>query len=445
MRYQTVVIGGGTTGVCAAVAAARGGAKVLLVEVNGFLGGNAANGLAWLGFHSLDGRRMVGGIPAEIIERLRALGGATESRPDPICGSCTGVEPGMLKIVLHRMVCECGVDVRLHSMFSSVRKLPDGWEVHLHEKQGMVMVEADTLIDCTDTGDVAASAGVPMQFGRDKDGKAQISSTVIRVNGIDMDAFCGYFRENPDQLRPFPLTVQQQNMLIDGMRHAPIFVMGAFPKLIAKALADGVDYPRDRLIGTGNALTGELLLVASRVENVNPNDTENYTRAEMEGAEQTIGIMELLRGYLPGCENAHLMAVGHSIGVRETRHMQGRYRLVGEDLISARDFEDTIAHGAYHLDVHSPDHKGLESQMPKPYSVPFGICQPVGIDRLLVAGRSVSADQAAESSIRVIPILGAIGQACGTAAALAQAYGGSTDAVEIQQLRTTLEAAGAVI
>ena len=83
--------------------------------------------------------------------------------------------------------------------------------------------------------------------------------------------------------------------------------------------------------------------------------------------------------------------------------------------------------------------------MPKPYSVPFGICQPVGIDRLLVAGRSVSAAQAAESSIRVIPILGAIGQACGTAAALARAYGGSTDAVDIQKLRTTLEAAGAVI
>ena len=211
-----------------------------------------------------------------------------------------------------------------------------------------------------------------------------------------------------------------------------------------KALADGVDYPRDRLIGTGNALSGELVLVASRVENVNPNDTENYTHAEMEGLAQTVGIMDLLHHYLPGCKHAHLISVGHSIGVRETRHMSGRYRLTGEDLMNAKSFEDTIAHGAYHLDVHSPDHKGLESQTPKPYSIPFRICQPIGIDRLLLAGRSVAADQAAESSLRVIPILGAIGQACGTAAALAKSHGGSTDAVKTEELIAALVHSGAM-
>lgn len=186
------------------------------------------------------------------------------------------------------------------------------------------------------------------------------------------------------------------------------------------------------------------MLVASRVENVNPNDTENYTHAEMEGLAQTVGIMDLLHHYLPGCKHAHLISVGHSIGVRETRHMSGRYRLTGEDLMNAKSFEDTIAHGAYHLDVHSPDHKGLESQTPKPYSIPFRICQPIGIDRLLLAGRSVAADQAAESSLRVIPILGAIGQACGTAAALAKSHGGSTDAVKTEELIAALVHSGAM-
>lgn len=445
MRYQTVIIGGGTTGVCAAIAASRMGATVLLVEANGFLGGNAANGLAWLGFHGLDGQRLVGGIPYEIVTKLQAMGGATESRLDPICGSCTGVDPSMLKILLHTMVSQCGVSVRLHSMLCGVRRMAAGWEVTLCEKQGMVKVQADTIIDCTDTGDAAALAGVSMHWGRDKDGKVQVSSAVIRVNGINMDAFCGYFKQHPDQLRPFPLTGEQRLYLVEGMRDAPIFVIGAFPRLIAQARADGLNYPRDRLIGTGNARTGELVLVASRVENVHPNDTENYTRSEMAGLEQTISIMELLHKYLPGCEHAHLIGVGHSIGVRETRHMEGRYRLVGEDLINGAVFEDTIAHGAYHLDVHSPDHIGLESRMPPAYSIPFRICQPLEMDGLLVAGRAVSADQAAESSIRVIPILGAIGQACGTAAALAASHGGSTNAVTPEQLRQALADAEAII
>lgn len=445
MRYQTIVIGGGTTGVCAAIAAARGGAQVLLVELNGFLGGNAANGLAWLGFHSLDGRQMVGGLPWEIITRLQAMGGATDFQDDPICGSCVGVDPTLLKILLHRMVRESGVTVRLHSMFSSVRALPDGWEVTLCEKQGMVKIEADVVIDCTDTGDVAASAGASLRFGRDTDGKPQISSVVLRVGGVDMDAFCGYFQNHPDQLRPFPLTDAQQRFLVGSMREAPVFVMGAFPDLIAKAHADGLSYPRDRLIGTGNAQTGELTLVASRVEGVNPNNTMNHTAAEMDGLEQTMGIMRLLWEYLPGCERARLLSAGHSIGVRETRHLEGRYWLTGDDLMTAKAIEDTIAHGAYHLDVHSPDHHGLETRKPKPYSVPFRICQPVGMDRLLVAGRAVSGDQAAESSIRVIPILGAIGQACGTAAAMSLGTGASTNAVDIQALQAKLKMDGAII
>lgn len=445
MKYQVAVIGGGTTGVCAALAAARTGAKVLLVDINGFLGGNAANGLAWLGFHSLEGKRMVGGIPWEIIQVLQKMGGATEFRMDPICGSCVGVNPGMLKILLHRMVREEKIDVRLHSLFLSLSPEMDRWRITLAEKQGQTEVEAETVIDCTDTGDVAERAGVPMHFGREKDGHSQVSSAVIRVNHVDMDAFTQYFKEHPDQLRPFPLTKEEEQRLVTGMRTAPIFVMGAFRDIIAQAVRDGIAYPRDKLIGTGNALTGELTLVASRVEDVNPNDTVRYSMDEMTGLEQTVGILELLRKYIPGCAHAELSGTGHTIGIRETRHMEGGYLLTGEDLVQGKEFADTIAHGSYHLDIHSPDHHGLETRKPQPYSIPFRVCQPRTVDRLLVAGRTVSASHTAESSIRVIPILGAIGEACGTASGIAVQKGIPVSQVEIRELQEYLRSHNAVL
>lgn len=445
MRYDVAVVGGGTTGVCAAIAAARGGADVLLVEANGFLGGNAANGLAWLGFHSIDHKWMVRGIPLEIIERVRALGGATEFRFDPICGSCAGVDPTYLKIALARMARDAGVHVRLHSMFAGISREGDGWAIELCEKRGRLNRSADILIDCTDTADAAFAAGARFRFGREADGKSQVSSCVIRVAGVDMDAFCAYFADHPDQLRPFQLTHAEKRALVDDMRSTPVFVMGAFPDIIARARADGLAYPRDRLIGTGNALTGELTLVASRVENVDPSDTLAHTSAEFEGLDQTLVIMRLLNEYLPGCQSARLMCSGHTIGVRETLHMRGRYSLTSDDLLRPRAFPDAIACGAYHLDIHSPDHAGLETRKPRPYGVPFRVCQPDNIENLLVAGRCVSADQGAQSSLRVIPILGAIGQACGTAAALAALANATVSALDAALIRRRLIADGAMI
>lgn len=445
MRYQVTIVGGGTTGVCAALAAARGGARVLLIDGNGFLGGNASNGLSWLGFHTLEGKPIIGGIPKEIITILQESGGATEFRFDPICGSCVGVDPTYLKMTLQQMVRESGIDLRLHTFLYKAVCTDGIWQLSVCDKSGAHTIETDILIDCTDNADAACSAGVPFDFGRSSDGQPQVSSSIIRVGNIDMDRFCAYFKDHPDQLRPFPLTREEQRRLVDGMRSAPIFVLGAFEQIISRAIADGVDYPRSRLIGTGNALTGELTLVASRVENVHPEDCAGYTDAEMEGLDQTKGIMRLLREYLPGCENARLIGSGHTIGLRETRHLRGIYHMTAEDLLKGRDFEDTIAHGAYHLDIHTPDNNGLETRKSTPYSIPFRICRTDRYNNLLVAGRCVSADQDAQSSLRVIPILGAIGQACGTAAAMCAQACIPVSNVCISALQETLRRDGCII
>lgn len=445
--YDAVVVGGGTTGICAALAAARGGARTAVVESTGYLGGTAVTGLPWLGFHSIQTHtQVVAGIPLEIIERLRSMDAATEFCFDPICGSAVGVNPTMLKLVLAQMCREAGIALHLHSLCTAVETCTEkAQSILIHNKQGCQRISSRVLIDCTDSGDAAAMAGAQWHFGRETDGKVQVASYLLQVGDIDVAQMAAYFRSRPDQLRPFRLEEGELAALIERMPTAPVFVMGAFPEIIAQARAEGCRYPRDRFVGTGCALTGELLLVGSRVEDVNPNDAQSYTEAELTGVAQIQSILDLMRNYLPGCKNARVIGSSHSVGLRETRHILGDYTLTGEDLMAGTTFDDVIALGAYHLDVHSPDHPGLETKKPKVYGVPFRCLLPAGVSGLLIAGRAISANTQAQSSTRVIPISGAQGQAAGEAAAMALAMGVAPREIPVRELSDRLTRSGAIL
>ena len=129
------------------------------------------------------------------------------------------------------------------------------------------------------------------------------------------------------------------------------------------------------------------MLVASRVEYVDLSDSESHTLGEINGLEQTWGILKLLREYIPGCKQARIVSMGTQLGIRETRHVVGEYVLQAEDLLNATSFDDSIAKGAYHLDIHSPDHNGLETRQPPVYQIPYRSLLPKGVNDLLVAGR----------------------------------------------------------
>lgn len=417
--YDVIVIGGGTTGLCAAAAAARQDAKTALIEINGFLGGNAATGLPWLGFHHPDGTLVVKGIIHEILKRLQEAGGASDFVVDPIAGSAAAVNPLWLKIILVELMEEEDVDLYLHSLAAGV-KADDGEvsTIHIQSKEGRRSLSAKEVVDCTDTADVAVMAGAQYCFGRASDNKAQVASYTFRIGGVDMAAMLDYFERNLDQIRPFPLDEETARKLVKQMRSAPLFVLGAFPKLVAKAVADGMDLPREQIVGIGYPQESELLLVTTRIANVNPNDTRNFSNAEVQGQKQIRPVFEFIKDYMPGGCDARLLAGAHQIGVRETRHVFGDYWLTGEDLMDGKRFPDTIARGGYHLDVHSPDHKGLETNQPPVYEIPYRSLLPVGLGNVLVAGRCISADHQAMSSTRVIPISAATGEAAGRAAAV---------------------------
>ena len=206
-RYDVVVVGGGSTGIAAALAAARSSAHVALVECYGFLGGNSTALKAWLGFHGVDGQQVVGGIAMELVERLRRCAGATAFYPDPICGSAIGVDTNWWKLVAMETVQEAGIDVWLHSMAVDVDTNDKGDHrsidaVYLQGKDGLSRLETDAVIDCTDTGDILRFAGVPLVRGRAADNRVQVSSWVFSVTNIDFDALFAYFDANPDDVRP---------------------------------------------------------------------------------------------------------------------------------------------------------------------------------------------------------------------------------------------------
>lgn len=445
-EYDVIVVGGGTTGCCAAIAAARGGADVLLVEKLPFPGGNMTGGLPWLGFHEkYTHKEVVGGIPMELIERLREVGGATEFVFDPITGSAVGVNGTMLKMVLEKMLSESGVCMLLHALVSGCTESDDGCFVKVSFKGSEQTFKSRIVIDCTDSADAAQYMGAKVIAGREKDHLRQVSSYVVNFGGIDFSEMLGYFKKHPTQIRPFALDGETLEKLVLQMETAPLWVLGAFEDIIKKAQEDGVDYKRKQLIGVAHPAFEHLMLVASRVENVDLNDAEGFTAAEIDGLQQTWGILELLRNYIPGCKNARIISTGAQLGIRESNHLAGEYLLTAEDLLKGVDFEDAVSCGAYHIDIHSPDHNGLETNQPPIYKVPYRSLLAKNVNRLLVAGRCISATHEAMASTRVAPISAAIGQAAGTAAALAVRCGCLPKEVCTEELRQLLRNDGAIL
>ena len=442
--YDVVVAGGGTTGIAAAIAAAREGARTVLVDGLGFLGGNSAVIPAWLGFHDLDGEMVVRGIPLEMVRRLQAQGGATPIYPDPICGSLVGINVHAWKLLAMAATREAGVDVLLHTLVVDADVADDAVRgVFCQGRDGLRRLGAGVVVDCTDAGDVARQAGAALRRGRKADGKVQVASWAFAVGGVDFSAVLDHYRRVPQDIRPFP-GIDYADRL-KHMAEDEAFVMGSFRSLVERARRDGMDLARDVVPGIAFPRRGEVFTVATRVEDVDPLDAWNLSRAEEEGMRQVGPWIDFLRRYVPGFGACRLAWTPHQIGMRETYHLVGDYTLTAEDLLAGRRFEDAIACGGYHLDIHSPDHPGIETQRPPAYTIPYRCLLPSRVDGLLVAGRAISATHEAMASTRVIAIGMAQGQAAGVAAALSVRAGVAPRQAPLDALQARLRETDAIL
>ena len=413
-EYNLIVIGGGLSGVAAAVCAAREGLNVLLVERMGCLGGAMSNCSVYPFMkHAIkyaDGTKRIlsAGIFAEMCKRHRELGGVSER----------GWQPEIFKIMLDRLVEESSVKVMFHTQLIDVvkedRKIS---AVRLLGKHGIFEVNADYFIDASGDGDLMAYAGCEYQLGRESDGLCQPMTTNFRISGVDIEKY----KEDKPHLQ----------------------------ELFKRFNEEGkISVPRENMLINGNLGEGVLHFNSTRVVKMNPLDSTDLSLAEMEARRQVLEIYNFLRTNSDAFKNSTLVLVAPEIGVRESRKLKGVHVLTADELKQCVDFEDSIALGNYMIDIHNPDGVGTYRYRFQPeeyYRIPYRSLVPKEIDNMLVAGRCLSADHEAHSAVRIMPICACLGQAAGTAIAQAQHTGKTVHTVDISAVQSKLVANGAEI
>ena len=415
LSAEVVVCGGGPAGLCAAVAAAQEGADTLLIERYGFLGGMATAGLInpFMPYYT-GGEQIIEGLFQQIIDRLDAAGGWSHRQDE---WARDAFDPEIMKLVAQDMVEEAGVRLRLHTMVVDAATSDGHLEyIILTSKSGSERAEATIFIDATGDGDVAARAGVPYEQGRPEDGLSQPMTLMFRMAGVDEE--CMPSRE-------------EINRLYDE----------------AKAAGE-IDNPRENVLWFYTTRPGEIHFNTTRVIRRDGTSAADLTTAELEARRQVKQMVSFLTEKVPGFANAYLSATGTQIGVRESRRILGEYVLTAEDVLEARKFADGIARGCYDIDIHNPSGTGtVIKRLPagESYDIPYRCLCPRGFDNLLVAGRPISATHQAHSSVRIMPIAAAVGEAAGTAAAMCVAQGQSVAAVDVAELRERLRRRGANI
>lgn len=429
-----VVCGGGPAGIAAALSAARTGARTVLVERYGFLGGQGTAGAVSTfayGYHDKL-RFIIGGIFQEIREKLHRRGALimTERRGwEPF-------HPEEYKMLAFELLREAGVEILCHTLVVDAHVVGNRLEAVLTEsKAGRQAVRGKLFVDATGDGDVAARAKVPCSIGRARDGATQPMTLMYAMCNVDIHKLGatlerGYW-ESPDGRKylnatgfkcQVELAKRQGELIIPREDVSSIFTIPWMEGVV------GVNF--------------------GRVQGRSGLDPAELTRAEMEGRRQVRNGIEFFRKYLPGFENAQLIYTGPQIGVRETRRVQGLYTLTQDDIVGLKQFDDVIAQSCYMIDIHLPDKpETVLIKLPKGthYDIPYRSLLPEKIDNLVLAGRCISATHEALGSFRVQAICLAMGQAAGTAAALSVQAGIAPGAMDAGKLQERLEADGAIL
>jgi len=432
------VIGGGCTGVFAAVAAARLGARVALVENNGFFGGVATAGLVnvWHSLHDTQGEaRIIAGLTQEVIERLERRGGVVFGAPAGK-GPYTVLGTEDLKIVLDELVQEAGVRPFLHCRFAAAHM--EGGRIGaavVEDKSGRRAIAARYFVDASGDGDLIARAGLPFT-GRDD---LQPPTTCALLQGLG--------------------EIETRN---------PDFRLAA----AAFEGSAGEGLPRGYLWSTAVPGARDLRLVAgTRVSGADCSDADQLTRAELEGRRQVRLLRDRLREGFEGGESVALVGMSSYIGIRETRHARCRHTLTEQEVLTGERFADAIANGTYPCDVHHSGKPGItlryldgredyavpgrpterrrwrpeQEASPMFWQIPYRSLVPEGAENVLVAGRLVDADRGAYGAVRVMVACNQTGEAAGTACRLALQDGGSVAEVEAGALRETMARQGSAI
>lgn len=424
-EVDVLVVGGGPAGVGAGLAAARLGAKTLVVEQFNCLGGVAtAGGHGHICLYSAWGsdRRVVGGAIWEVARRVVKAGYG-------ICSnSSADFEVEGMKLVLERMAGEANCGVLYHTFFSDT-VVEDGKVVGavVQNKDGRSVIRAGRFVDCTGDGDVAARAGCGFDVGDEESGLCQPVTLMFTIGGVDWKR-AKAFRD--DEIGDWKLEVVWKKAQEAGdMRPFQSQIMGWWwtptrPDFL------GINF--------------------THINRVDATKAEDLTRATIEGRRQAYETIEVYRKYVPGMEKCYMVSTPNTVGLRESRRIHGRYTLTREDVVEGRDFDDSIGYGSFFIDIHNVSGPGMDGKTWQPgkgfkYQIPYRILVPKDVDNLLVAGRCASSSHEALGSLRVMPQCGVMGDAAGTAAVLSLEADVSPGDVDVGELQVKLKAAGCIV
>jgi hypothetical protein len=427
-EYEVVVLGGGPAGIAASVAAARAGRRTLLIERYGFLGGmgTAAGVTNFCGLHAnVHGgmHRVVQGVASELLTRIDRLGGL--NAPHLILGKilAQAYDTAAYKIAADDLVAAHKVELLFHALGAGV-VMHDDRRIHalmVETKAGRQAVTASLFIDCSGDGDLAAWAGAAFEVG-DNAGSMLFPSMMFRLNGIDPE-------KAGEAWRTIPALMEQ----------AEAAGTHKFPRkaAIVRPQRSGIEW---RVNFTQ--------LARADGKAINGLEPDELTRGEIDGRRQAVEAFAFLRT-VPGFEKSYIVDLPPQLGIRETRRVIGGHMLSGEDVLGCASFDDSIGVNGWPMEQHVagdvifkfppiPESRGFNE-------LPYRMLVPEGLDNLLMAGRCASMTHEGQSAARVSGGCFVMGEAAGTAAALA--LGGNTNPrdIAVEKLQQQLQQQGAFI
>ncbi len=414
-EYDVAVLGGGPSGVCAAVSAARKGLRVLLAESSASLGGMATIGQVgpFMTSYDRDGNeRIVGGLFDEIIDRLKkysAVISPEEVEAPTVYTSfirkyhrhVTPFDSFYLEIVLDEMVRESGAELLCYTQFCDC-VTEDGEIKHiiLNAPEGLICVKAKMFIDCTGIAAVAAKAGVPTYKGDEEHGIPQPATLMFEVGGVDDNGY---------------------------------EALGARPERPVKAY---------------KTPSGRYKVNHYHVYNVDAANAKSLTDAHSKARYQVLDAYAVLRGKTKGFENCEITNVASVLGIRENRHIEGEYKITVKDVSEGTKFDDRIAVYGFGMDVHNrseAESGNFKIEIAEKYYIPYRSLLPKNCNNLLVAGKTLSCESQAVGGMRCMPAAMSMGQAAGIACALAINNDIDLRSIDVSTLQAELKASGAII
>lgn len=441
--YDLIVCGGGPSGIPAALAAARQGCKVLLIESTGQLGGAGVSaGVSHLlGCRKKDNSCWaVAGILEEITNDLAAVGGAIHPAnisperfsPHGWTGTVSNLtygvpfDPVAMSALLDRKMLEAGVDVLFFTQFVDV-EVAEGRIRHVivSNKSGLQAFATRAVVDATGDADVAWRSGCDYVKGRDSDGLMTPATLIFHVDQVDQDALSQeIYRTNSHRFRE----------LIQSLRDSGEWT-----------------FPYDIFISVQLQEKGTLMINTTRLCDVDGTDGRSLSEGMMRGRAEMLSLFALMKKHFPGFENARIKLVAPQLGVRETRRIRSEFVYGVQDVVDGIDFPDTIGWSAYGWDLPDPRKPSLQPMHSVTLRrdvtpIPYRVLVPRPVKNLICPGRAISVERDVLGPLREQGPCYAMGQASGTAAAMLIA--GEADSfaeIDVKRLRQRLREQGAVI